>query len=42
MLQFILDQKTPIEIPFTQTDLAAKWGQALTDDLQKLRSESRL
>ncbi|MBC7824824.1 MAG: hypothetical protein H7126_13340 [Candidatus Parcubacteria bacterium] len=41
-LQFILDRDGSIEIPFTQTDLAAKWGQALTEDLQKLRSESRL
>ncbi len=41
-LQFVLDRDGSIEIPFTQTDLAAKWGQALTEDLQKLRSESRL
>ena len=42
VLQFVRDQQASIEIPFTQTDLAAKWGQALIDDLQKLRSESRL
>jgi hypothetical protein len=41
-LQFILERDGSIEIPFTQTDLAAKWGQALTEDLQKLQSESRL
>ncbi len=41
-LQFILERDDSIEIPFTQTDLAAKWGQALTEDLQKLRSKSRL
>ena len=36
VLQFVRDQQTSIQIPFTQTDLAAKWGQALTEDLQKL------
>lgn len=42
VLKFVLDRDSSIEIPFTQTDLAAKWGQALTEDLQKLQSESRL
>ncbi len=42
VLQFVRDQQAAIEIPFTQTDLAAKWGRALTEDLQKLQSESRL
>ena len=42
VLQFVRDQQDSIQIPFTQTDLAAKWGQALIEDLQKLRSESRL
>ena len=42
VLQFVRDQQDSIQIPFTQTDLAAKWGQALIVDLQKLRSESRL
>ncbi len=42
VLEFILNQPISIQIPFTQTDLAAKWGQALIEDLQKSRSDSHL
>ncbi len=35
-LEFLRDGKDAIIVPFTQLDLAVKWGQALARDWQKL------
>jgi hypothetical protein len=35
-LRFIREGEAAIDIPFTEIDLASRWGQALTRDLQAL------
>ncbi|MCY7322870.1 MAG: hypothetical protein LH660_13975, partial [Phormidesmis sp. CAN_BIN36] len=42
VLEFVLDHSRSIQVPFTQIDLAAKWGEALTKDWQRSQQESRL
>ncbi|MCY7320591.1 MAG: hypothetical protein LH660_02020 [Phormidesmis sp. CAN_BIN36] len=39
VLQFVFNQSPSIQVPFTQIDLAAKWGEALTKDWQKLQKQ---
>jgi hypothetical protein len=42
-LEFVLKEpNSAVKIPFTQVELAAKWGQVLLEDWKKLQSESRL
>jgi hypothetical protein len=37
-LEFVRETEGPVQVPFTQLDLAVQWGQALAKDWQKLRS----
>jgi hypothetical protein len=41
-LEFVLKtSNTAVKIPFTQVELAAKWGEVLLEDWKKLQTESR-
>lgn len=41
MLEFVCrDRPTPIQIPFTEPELAAKWGQHLQNELNQLQRQS--
>jgi hypothetical protein len=36
VLEFVREGEDSVMVPFTQLDLAVKWGQALAKDWQKL------